>query len=36
MQGLLKKYAAQFHKAVLLFFYGYACRLQPWLCLLKP
>jgi hypothetical protein len=36
MQGLLKKYAAQFRKAALLFTYGYGCRLQPWLCLLKP
>jgi hypothetical protein len=33
---LLKKYAAQFRKAVPLFYYGYGCRLQPWLCLLKP
>ena len=33
---LLKKYAAQFRKAVPLFYYGYGCRLQPWLSLVKP
>jgi hypothetical protein len=33
---LLKKCAAQFRKAVPLFYYGYGCRLQPWLSLVKP
>jgi hypothetical protein len=33
---LLEKYAAQFRKAVPLFYYGYGCRLQPWLSLVKP
>jgi hypothetical protein len=37
IQDLLKKYAGQLRKAVLLYFYGYGlCRLQPWLCLIKP
>jgi hypothetical protein len=35
LQDLLKKYAAPLRKTVVLFFYG-LCRLQPWLCLLKP
>jgi hypothetical protein len=35
IQDLLKKYAAQLRKAAVPLFYG-LCRLQPWLCLLKP
>ena len=34
-QDLLKKYAARLRKGVIPFFYV-LCRLQPWLCLLKP
>ena len=35
LQDLLKKSAAQLRKGLVPFFYG-LCRLQPWLCLLKP